>query len=60
MLYSTFVWAVITMVPVGTAHVGCVAVAVGTAGGVGTALITTAAAPGVLHVLSSVLLTLKA
>lgn len=43
MLYCNVppVGAVTTIVPVGTAHVGCVvALAVGAAGGVGTALIT--------------------
>jgi hypothetical protein len=60
MLYSIPDCVVNTIVPVGTAQVGCVVLAtVGTAGAVGTALIVTVAAAAVEHVLSAVLLTLK-
>jgi hypothetical protein len=58
MLYSTPACAVNTIVPVGTAHVGCVVLAtVGAVGGVGTALIVTVAPAGVEQVLSAILLT---
>ena len=45
------------IVPLGTAHVGCVADAVGTIGAVGTALIVIVVAPCVEHVLSAMLRT---
>jgi hypothetical protein len=49
-----------TIVPVGTAHVGCtVALATGAAGAPGTASIVTVEAAGVEQVLSAVLLTVK-
>ena len=49
------------MVPVGVAQVGCVTEdTVGTAGGVGTALMVTVAAAGVMQELSVVFLTVKA
>ena len=42
MLYSTPLWAAMEMVPLGKAQVGCTIVPkIGTAGGVGTALILT-------------------
>jgi len=60
MLYSTPLCVVKTMVPVGTAHVGCVAdETVGVAGAPGTAFIVTVAAAGVEQVLSAMLRTLK-
>jgi hypothetical protein len=60
MLYSTPACAVKTIVPVGTAHVGCVVLAtVGVVGAVGTALMVTVEAALVKQVLSVVLLTLK-
>jgi hypothetical protein len=47
-----------TIVPDGTAHVGCVVLAiVGTGGAAGTALIVTVAAAKVIQVLSAMLLT---
>jgi hypothetical protein len=59
MLYCTPACTVNTIVPVGTAQVGCVTDAtVGTAGGDG-ALISTVDAAGVEHVLSAILLTRK-
>jgi len=59
-LYSTPLWVVKIMVPVGIAHVGCVVLAtVGTAGALGTALMVTVAAAGVEQVLSAMLRTLK-
>ena len=49
-----------TIVPDGTAQVGCVVeLTVGTVGAVGTALIVTVLAAGVIQVLSVVLLTLN-
>ena len=49
-----------TIVPVGTAHVGCiVALATGAAGAPGTASIVTVDAAGVEQVLSAILLTVK-
>ena len=49
-----------TIVPVGTAHVGCiVALATGEAGAPGTASIVTVDAAGVEQVLSAMLLTVK-
>ena len=52
--------AVTTIVPVGTAHVGCtVALAVGATGGVGTASIVTVDAASVVQVLSVILLTVN-
>jgi hypothetical protein len=49
-----------TIVPVGTAHVGCiVALATGEAGAPGTASIVTVDAAGVEQVLSAILLTVK-
>jgi len=60
MLYSTTLCVVKIIVPVGTAHVGCVVLAtVGTAGADGTAFIVTVAAAGVEQVLSAMLRTLK-
>ena len=60
MLYSTPLCVVKTIVPVGTAHVGCVVLAtVGTAGALGTAFIVTVAAAGVEQVLSAMLRTRK-
>ncbi len=54
MLYSTPDCVVKTIVPVGTAHVGCtVTLAVGVLGALATASIVTVA-PVVLHVLSAV------
>ena len=60
MLYSTPTCGVNTIVPVGTAHVGCVVLAtVGCVGAVGTALMVTVVAAFVVHVLSVVLRTLN-
>jgi hypothetical protein len=57
-LYSTPACAVNTIVPDGTAHVGCVVLeTVGTAGAVGIALIVTVAAANVTQVLSVMFLT---
>ena len=58
--YSTPAWVLNTIVPDGTAQVGCVVeLTVGTVGAVGTALIVTVEAALVIHVLSVVLLTLN-
>jgi hypothetical protein len=57
-LYCTPAWKVNTIVPDGTAHVGCVVLeTVGTAGAVGIALIVTVAAANVTQVLSVMFLT---
>ena len=58
--YSTPAWVLNTIVPDGTAQVGCVVLnTVGTVGAVGTALIVTVEAALVIQVLSVVLLTLN-
>ncbi len=60
MLYSTPACVVKTIVPVGTAQVGCVVLAtVGTLGALGAAMIPTVEAAFVVHVLSVVLRTLN-
>ena len=58
MLYSTPTCVLKTIVPVGTAQVGCVVLeTVGVVGGVGAALIVTVKAALVIQVLSAMLLT---